>query len=84
MRFAGIGVENQGMNHAVRIVSNFFFYFLFCVSYRKNKNHTAERNTFRRLIARSGVNVTRLLCDPLPYKNVLKVPHAKIWEKIPF
>jgi hypothetical protein len=24
-----------------------------------------------------GVAVTRLLCDPLPYKNVLKVPHAK-------
>jgi hypothetical protein len=28
-------------------------------------------------IARSGVTVTWLLCDPLPYKNVLKVPHAK-------
>jgi hypothetical protein len=28
-------------------------------------------------IARSGVTVTRLLCDPLPYKNVLRVPHAK-------
>jgi hypothetical protein len=28
-------------------------------------------------VARSGVTVTRLLCDPLPYKNVLKVPHAK-------
>jgi hypothetical protein len=28
-------------------------------------------------MARSGVAVTRLLCDPLPYKNVLKVPHAK-------
>jgi hypothetical protein len=27
-------------------------------------------------IARSRVTVTRLLCDPLPYKNVLKVPHA--------
>jgi hypothetical protein len=30
-----------------------------------------------RTIARSGVTVTCLLCDPLPYKNVLKVPHAK-------
>jgi hypothetical protein len=28
-------------------------------------------------IARSGVAVTLLLCDPLPYKNVLKVSHAK-------
>jgi hypothetical protein len=27
-------------------------------------------------IARSGVTVTRLLCDPLPDKNVLKVPHT--------
>jgi hypothetical protein len=31
----------------------------------------------RAVIARSGVTATRLLCDPLPYKNVLKVPHAK-------
>jgi hypothetical protein len=30
-----------------------------------------------RSIARSGVTVTRLLCYPLPYKNVLKVPQAK-------
>jgi hypothetical protein len=28
-------------------------------------------------IARSGVTVTRLLCDPLPYENVLKIPHGK-------
>jgi hypothetical protein len=31
----------------------------------------------RSIIARSGVTATRLLCDPLPHKNVLKVPHAK-------
>jgi hypothetical protein len=35
-------------------------------------------------IARSGVTVKRLLCDPLPYKNVLKYRTGKIWEKIPF
>jgi hypothetical protein len=34
----------------------------------------AETGTATDTIARS---VTRLLCDPLPYKNVLKVPHAK-------
>jgi hypothetical protein len=27
-------------------------------------------------IARSRVTVTRLLCDPLPYKNALNEPHA--------
>jgi hypothetical protein len=45
---------------------------------------TAIENIFWGSIARSGVTVTRLLCDPLPYKNVLMVPHAKIWEKIHF
>jgi hypothetical protein len=30
-----------------------------------------------RTIARSGVTVTRLLCDPLPYKNVLSTAREK-------
>jgi hypothetical protein len=31
----------------------------------------------RKYICGSGVTVTWLLCDPLPFSNVLKVPHAK-------
>jgi hypothetical protein len=31
-------------------------------------------------MARSGVTVSRLLCDPLPYKNVLKYRTRETWN----
>jgi hypothetical protein len=35
-------------------------------------------------IARSGVTVTRLLCDPLPYKVYRSTARANIWEQSRF
>jgi hypothetical protein len=36
------------------------------------------------IMARAGVTVTRLLCDPLPYKNVLKYRTGKTGTKYRF